>query len=81
MAGAPGDVSVPTVTVTLAEPAPPAGDVAVIEVDELTVTSVAGLPPKLTVAPGANPVPVIVTTVPPAVEPPGGERAVTSRSP
>ncbi len=68
-------------TVTLAEPAAPAGEVAVIEVDELTVTPVAGLPPKLTVAPLTKPVPVIVTAVPPAIEPPDGDRAVTSRSP
>ncbi len=65
------------VTVTSTEPAPPAGDVAVIEVDELTVTSVAGLPPKLTVAPDTNPEPPMVTTVPPAVGPLAGLTELT----
>jgi len=38
-----------------------------------TVTAVAAVPPNVTVAPEANPVPVIVTAVPPAVVPDFGE--------
>ena len=38
-----------------------------------TLTPVAAVPPKLTVAPAANPVPVIVTAVPPAVVPDTGK--------
>ncbi len=65
------------VTVTSVEPAAPAGEVAVIEVDELTVTPVAGLPPKLTVAPLTNPEPAMVTTVPPPVGPLAGLTELT----
>ena len=36
-----------------------------MEVLLTTLTAVAAVPPKLTVAPGRNPVPVIVTAVPP----------------
>jgi hypothetical protein len=65
------------------------GEMAVIEVDELTVTPVAGnstlsllgTPPdsstKVTVAPGTKPVPVIATVVLPAIEPPAGLTLVT----
>ena len=42
-----------------------------------TVTPVAAVPPKLTVAPDKKPVPVIVTAVPPAVVPETGEIALT----
>jgi len=42
---------------------------AVIRVLLTTTTEVAGAPPSVTVAPGRNPVPVIVIGVPPAVEP------------
>ena len=66
------------VTVTSMVPAPAAGEVAVIEVVELTVTPVAGVPPKLTVlAPTINPVPMIVTLVPPPAGPDVGEIDVT----
>src|SRR5262249_17755362 len=59
-------------------PADPAGEVAVIDVAEATVTLVAGLDPNATVvAPATNPVPVIVTTVPPFSGPPPVLRAVT----
>jgi hypothetical protein len=42
----------------------PAGEMAVIDVAELTVTPVAALVPKETVEPLTNPVPVMVTVVP-----------------
>jgi hypothetical protein len=46
------------VTVILTVPAVPAGEVAVIEVGEITVTPVAAVTPKLTVvAPTMKPVP------------------------
>ena len=50
---------------------------AVMEVALTTFTPVAAVPPKLTVAPDKNPLPVMVTAVPPAVEPEVGETAVT----
>ena len=42
-----------------------------------TVTAVAGVPPRVTVAGAENPLPVIVTAVPPAAEPPLGLMEVT----
>jgi hypothetical protein len=54
------------VTVTSTVPAACAGVMAVIDVLFITVTPVACVPPRLTVAPARNPVPVIVTAVPPA---------------
>ncbi len=57
------------VTVTVTGPEPCVGVVAVIVVLLTTTTSVAAAPPNVTVASAANPVPVIVTAVPPAVEP------------
>ena len=71
------DVPPTLVTVTSTLPAACAGAVAVIDVAELTVTLVAATPPKLTVSPAVNPVPVIVTDVPPAVGPLVGLTAVT----
>ena len=56
------------VTVTVTAPALPAGVVAVMLV-LLTTTLVAAVPPNVTVAPAAKFVPVIVTAVPPAVDP------------
>ena len=56
----------------------PGGEIAVIDVAEPTVTPVAALPPKATVSPAAKPVPVIVTPVPPAAAPRGGETALTA---
>ena len=47
----------------------PAGVTQVISVADTTVILVAETPPKVTVAPVANSVPVIVTAVPPAVLP------------
>ena len=65
------------VTVTLALPAVPAGEITVIEVAELTTTDVPAVPPKLTVDPARKLVPVIVTDVPPAVGPDVGLMDVT----
>jgi len=65
------------VTTTFTVPAACAGVVAVIEVALTTVTLVAAVPPKLTVAPDAKPLPVIATDVPPLVLPEVGEIAVT----
>src|SRR5581483_5829634 len=58
-------------------PAACAGVVAVIVVLFATATFVAALPPNVTVAPLAKPVPVIVTDVPPAVVPELGEMPLT----
>ncbi len=64
-----------TVTSTVPEPA---GAVAVIDVPEPTVTPVADAEPNLTVSPEANPLPVMVTGVPPACGPLDGLTAVTA---
>ena len=64
------------VTVTSTVPVP-AGDVAVIEVAELTVKLVALVAPNFTAVAPVNPVPVIVTDVPPVVGPAVGEIDVT----
>jgi hypothetical protein len=66
-----------TVTVTVTAPAACAGVVAVIEVLLTTTTLVAAVPPNVTVAPEAKFVPVIVTAVPPAVDPVFGLTLVT----
>lgn len=65
------------VTVTVTAPAAPAGVVAVMVVAFTTVTPVAAVLPNLTVAPVAKFVPVIVTAVPPSVEPLAGDTLVT----
>jgi hypothetical protein len=57
------------VTMTFTAPAAWAGVVAVIDALLTSVTPVAGVPPKLTVAPARKPVPAIVTLVPPLVVP------------
>jgi hypothetical protein len=57
------------VAVTVVEPALPAGVVAVMVVLLTTVTFVAAVEPKVTVAPVAKFVPVMVTAVPPEVDP------------
>ncbi len=67
----PFDVPLAVVSVTLTAPADPAGAVTVSDV-ALAAVTVAALDPKSTVLPAvvvANPVPVMVTVVPPAVEP------------
>jgi hypothetical protein len=69
---------VPPVVVTLISTVPvPAGDVAVIDVEELTVKLLAAVAPKVTAVAPENPVPVIVTEVAPVVGPAVGEIEVT----
>ena len=63
-----------TVTVTVPTPA---GDVAEMVEPFSTVTLVAALAPKVTVAPAAKLVPVMVTAVPPLVGPVAGPIPVT----
>jgi len=65
------------VTVTLTVPALSAGEVAVIDVAELTVKLVAAVLPKSTTVAPVKFVPVIVTLVPPWVVPEVGEIPVT----
>ena len=65
------------VTVTSTVPADSAGDVAVTDVAEFTVTAVAVTVPNITVADEVKPVPVMATDVPPLVEPLVGLIAVT----
>ena len=67
-----------TVTVTVTAPALPAGVVAVIVVLFTTTTFVPAAAPKVTVAPAAKFAPVIVTAVPPAVDPLFGDTLVTA---
>lgn len=55
----------------------PAGDVAVIDVDELTVKPVAEVAPKTTAVVPENPLPVIVTDVPPVAGPTVGDIELT----
>ena len=66
-----------TVTVTVTAPALPAGVVAVIVVLFTTTTFVPAVLPNVTVAPVAKFVPVIVTAVPPAVDPLFGDTLLT----
>ena len=72
------EVAIELATVTSTVPAEPAGDVAVIEVAELTVKPVAFVAPNLTAVVPVKLVPVIVTTVPPAAGPDVGESDVTA---
>jgi hypothetical protein len=65
------------VTVTVTAPTLPAGVVAVIVVLFTTTTFVAAVLPNVTVAPAAKFVPVIVTAVPPAVDPLFGATLLT----
>jgi hypothetical protein len=64
-------------TTTFTAPAVWLGVFAVIELLLTTVTFVAADPPKLTVAPEAKFVPVIVTPVPPPADPEFGDTDVT----
>ncbi len=70
------DVPAGVVTVTSTVPVP-AGLSAVIVVSLTTVTFVAGVVPKSTAVAPVKPVPVIVTSVPPAVGPVVGLKPVT----
>src|SRR5581483_6594995 len=73
------EVPLTVVTVTSTVPAAAAGDVAVIDVGEFTVTLVARPAPNATLlAPTTNPEPVIVTEVPPPSGPPLVLSPVTS---
>jgi hypothetical protein len=65
------------VTCTSQVPAASGGAMAVICVALLTAKYVASMPPKVTAVASAKPVPVTVTTVPPAVEPLKVDRPVT----
>ena len=65
------------VTVMSTVPAAWAGEVAVMDVALLTVKLVAAVPPKLTALAPVNPVPVIVTDVPPVDGPLSGLTLVT----
>ena len=66
-----------TVTVTATVPAVPAGVAAVMVVPFTTTTLVAVAAPNVTVAPAMKFVPVIVTGVPPAVDPVFGDTLLT----
>jgi hypothetical protein len=57
----------------LTAPAVSAGATALISVEPTNVTELDAVPPNFTVAPPTIPVPVIVTVLPPAVEPVSGE--------
>ncbi len=57
------------VTATLRAPAAPSGVMAVIDVSDTTTTSVAGLPPTVTMLAPVKFAPVIVIAVPPKVDP------------
>jgi hypothetical protein len=66
------------VTVISTEPAAWAGATAVIDIGEVTLTSVAGVPPNATTSERPpNPVPEMVTSVPPAGDPISGLTAAT----
>ncbi len=64
-------------TTTLTAPAAWVGVVALMDVLLTTVTPVAAVPPRLTVAPDRKPVPVMVTAVPPLALPVLGMIALT----
>ena len=74
---APGPVTV-TSTVPPTSWELPAGEVAVIDVAETTVTPDAPAPPKATESPDAKFAPVIVTAVPPDTGPEAGEILLTA---
>ncbi len=65
------------VTVTSTVEALSAGDVMVMEVEELTTRPVPATVPNFTTVAPVKPVPVTVTVVPPAVEPEVGLTPVT----
>ncbi len=64
---------IPIVTITLTVPAVPADVVHVIEVSVVTEKLAAAEVPKVTLVAPVNPVPVIITDVPPAVVPEFGD--------
>lgn len=71
----------PLVTTTAALPAVFAGVVAEIEVSFTTVKAEAAVPPKDTAVAPVNPLPVIVTLVPPAKGPAVGKTEETTGAP
>ena len=71
------DIPPGVMTFTWTVPAEPAGEVAVIELSELTTTEVAYMLPKLTTEALVRLVPARVTVVPPAVGPAFGLTVVT----
>ena len=71
------DVPTDVVTVISTVPADSAGEVAVIELSLTNVSDVAWVSPKVTASTPVNPLPEIVTDVPPAVVPDVGEMPVT----
>jgi hypothetical protein len=74
------DVTPAAVTVTSTVPAASAGEMTVQVVLDEQLTAVPAVPPKLTVvAPGTNPVPVTVTTVPPPIGPELGATEATPK--
>jgi hypothetical protein len=72
-----GDVPSGLVTVMLTVPVP-AGETAVMEDAEFTVKLAAGVDPKATPVAPVKSLPVMVTEVPPAVEPLPGATLVTA---
>ena len=74
---APQEVPPTVVTRTSTVPTAPAGAVAVIWVELLTMKPVAGVAPKTTAVAPLRLVPVMTTVAPPAVEPLVGEMPVT----
>ncbi len=70
-----------TDTLTVLRPVVLAGADAVMVVELTTVTPVAWLAPNATVVGPANPLPVMVTTVPPATGPALGLRALMVGTP
>ena len=75
------DVPPAVVTVTSTVPVAPAGEVAVMDVAELTVNPVALVAPNLTAVAPVKLVPVMVTVVPPPDGPDVGEIEVTVGGP
>jgi hypothetical protein len=71
------EVPAGVVTVTSTVPRDPAGATALIDEGVTTFTEVAGLGPNMTAVAPVNPVPVIVTGVPPVVGPDDGLMPVT----
>jgi hypothetical protein len=65
------------VTTIVTAPAVPAGVITVIEVSLTTVSEVPAFPPKVTDVAPVNRRPVIVTVVPPVVDPVAGRTLVT----
>ena len=74
------DVVVPSEVETLmaAIPNPPGATIVIVVPAKLTVPLAMSVVPKFTVDPGANPAPLIVTTVPPVAGPESGVTAVTT---